>query len=48
MSSDEVGANPTEYFYYLGNRIVEHHKDDGTGTLSLHRQYVYGLDVTCP
>ncbi|MCO6436251.1 MAG: hypothetical protein J5J06_04095 [Phycisphaerae bacterium] len=34
---------PDEYFYYDGNRIVEHYKGSDA-SLSLHRQYVWGFD----
>ncbi|MCO6436246.1 MAG: hypothetical protein J5J06_04070 [Phycisphaerae bacterium] len=35
--------DPDEYFYYDGNRIVEHYKGSDA-SLSLHRQYVWGFD----
>ena len=38
-----TAASPTDYFYYDGHRVLEHHKHDGT-SLALQRQYVYGLD----
>ena len=38
-----TAASPTDYFYYDGHRVLEHHKHNGT-SLALHRQYVYGLD----
>ena len=38
-----TATSPTDYFYYDGHRVIEHHQHDGT-TLSLHRQYVYGLN----
>ncbi|MCO6436249.1 MAG: hypothetical protein J5J06_04085 [Phycisphaerae bacterium] len=34
---------PDEYFYYDGNRVVEHYKGSDA-SLSLHRQYVWGFD----
>ncbi len=38
-----TAESPTDYFYYDGHRVLEHHKHDGT-SLALYRQYVYGLD----
>jgi len=39
---DTAGAG--DFFYYDGHRAIEHHREDADGVLSLHRQYIYGLD----